>query len=197
MKIVNLTHGSSVYTSNAYLLTGTWNAIPDVNTLVDTGRDARIFEAIRNSPTGVGKRRLDQVILTHSHYDHASLATAIKKEFGSVVCGSSPNFEGIDRVLKDGEHIRVADLDAMVILTPGHSNDSLCLYCEGDGILFVGDSPIVIQTRDNTYEDAFLRSLERISALDVKAIYPGHGSPFLSDCNELISQSLANVSGKN
>lgn len=197
MKIVNLTQGSAVYTSNAYLLTGTWNAIPDVNTLIDTGRDEKIIRAIYNSPTGVGKRRLDQVILTHSHYDHASLATAIKKEFGSVVCGSSPNFEGIDRVFKDGEHIRVADLDAMVILTPGHSNDSLCLYCEGDGILFIGDSPIVIQTRDNTYEDAFLRSLERIAALDVKAIYPGHGSPFLSDCNELISQSLDNVSGKN
>ena len=197
MKIANLTHGSAVYTSNAYLLTGTWNAIPDVNTLVDTGRDTKIIEAIRNSPTGVGKRRLDQVILTHSHYDHASLASVIKKEFGPVVCGSSPNFEGVDRVLKDGERIRVADLDAVVIFTPGHSNDSLCLYCEGEGILFVGDSPIVIQTRDNTYEDAFIASLERIAALNVKAIYPGHGSPYLSGCNELISQSVANVSGKN
>lgn len=194
MKIANLTQGSSVYTSNAYLLTGTWNTIPDVNTLVDTGRDPKVIEAIRNSPTGVGKRRLDQVILTHSHYDHASMMMAIKKEFGPVVSGSSKNFEGIDRVLKDGERIRVADLDAVVIFTPGHSNDSLCLYCEGEGILFVGDTPVVIQTRDNTYEDAFLASLERIAALNVKAIYPGHGSPFLSNCNELISQSLANVS---
>ena len=42
MKIVNLTQGSAVYTSNAYLLTGTWNAIPDVNTLVDTGRDKKL-----------------------------------------------------------------------------------------------------------------------------------------------------------
>ncbi len=196
MKIVNLTLGSSVYTSNAYLLTGTWNAIPDVNTLVDTGRDPKVIEAIRNSATGVGKRRLEQVILTHSHYDHASMAMAVKKEFGPVVSGCSPNFEGIDRVLKDGERIRVADLDAVVIFTPGHSHDSLCLYCEGEGILFVGDTPVVIQTRDNTYEDAFIASLERIAALNIKAIYPGHGSPFLSNCNELISQSLANVSQK-
>jgi len=196
MKIANLTLGSAVYTSNAYLLTGTWNAIPDVNTLVDTGRDEKIIDAIRNSPTGVGKRRLDQVILTHSHYDHASLVPQIHKEFGSIVCGSSPNFEGINRVLKDGERIRVADLDAIVIFTPGHSNDSLCLYCEGDGILFIGDSPIIIQTRDNTYEEAFLKSLERIAALNVTAIYPGHGGPILSDCNELIHQSVANASGK-
>ena len=196
MKIANLTQGSAVYTSNAYLLTGTWNAIPDINTLIDTGRDPKVIDAIRNSPTGVGKRRLDQVILTHSHYDHASLVPVIKKEFGSVVCGCSPNFEGIDRVLKDGERIRVADLDAVVILTPGHSNDSLCLYCEGEGILFVGDTPVVIQTRDNTYEDAFLHSLERIAALNVTAIYSGHGRPILSQCNELIRQSLANVSAK-
>ncbi|MDO9324515.1 MAG: MBL fold metallo-hydrolase [Methanoregula sp.] len=196
MKIANLTQGSAVYTSNAYLLTGNWNAIPDVNTLIDTGRDIKIINAIWNSSTGVGKRRIDLVILTHTHYDHASMVPVIKKEFGPVVCGNSPNFEGIDRVLKDGERIRVADLDAEVIYTPGHSNDSLCLYCEGEGILFVGDTPIIIQTCDNTYEDAFLRSLEKIAALDVTAIYPGHGSPVLSHCNELIHQSLANVSKK-
>jgi glyoxylase-like metal-dependent hydrolase (beta-lactamase superfamily II) len=196
MKIANLTLGSNIYTSNAYLLTGTWNAIPDVNTLVDTGRDPKIIEAIHNYPTGVGKRRVDQVILTHSHYDHASMVQAIKKEFGPVVYGCSPNFEGTDRVLKDGDRIRVADLDAMVILTPGHSNDSLCLYCEREGILFIGDTPIIIRTRDNTYEDAFIDSLERIAALNVTAIYPGHGSPVLSRCNELIRQSLVNVSVK-
>jgi len=196
MKIANLTQGSAIYTSNAYLLTGTWNAIPDVNTLIDTGRDPKIINAIHNSPTGVGKRRLDLVILTHTHYDHASMVPEIHREFGPVVCGCSSNFEGIDRVLKDGEHIRVADLDAEVIYTPGHSNDSLCLYCEMEGILFVGDTPIIIQTRDNTYEDAFLASLERIVALNVTAIYPGHGRPILSHCNELIQQSLANVSAK-
>jgi len=196
MKIANLTQGSAVYTSNTYLLTGTWNAIPDVNTLIDTGRDPKIIETLWNSPTGVGKRRLDLVILTHSHYDHSSMTMAIKKEFGPVICGGSPNFEGMDRVLKDGERIRVADLDAIVILTPGHSNDSLCLYCEREGILFVGDTPVIIRTRDNTYEDAFLDSLERIAALNVTAIYPGHGSPTLEHCNELIRESLANVSGK-
>jgi len=194
MKIANLTFGSEVYTSNAYLLTGTWDTIPDVNTLIDTGRDPKIIDAIHSYHAGMGKRRLDQVILTHTHYDHASMVPAIKKEFKPVVCGSSPDFEGIDHVLRDGEHIRVADLDAEVIFTPGHSDDSLCLYCEGEGILFAGDTHVVIQTRDNTYDDAFRASLERIASLNVTAIYPGHGGPVLSNCNELIHQSLANVS---
>jgi glyoxylase-like metal-dependent hydrolase (beta-lactamase superfamily II) len=194
MKIANLTYGSEVYTSNAYLLTGTWNAISDVNTLVDTGRDAKIIDAIYCAPTGVGKRRLKQVILTHTHYDHVSMLPEIVKEFDPVVCGWSSNFEGITRVLKDGEHIWIADLDAEVIYTPGHSNDSLCLYCSREGILFSGDTEIILQTKGNTYEEGFIAALERIAALNVTAIYPGHGRPILSDCNKHIRQSLACVS---
>lgn len=190
MKIANLTQGSAVYTSNAYLLTGSWNAIPDINTLIDTGRDPAILDAIRNAPTGVGKRRIEQVILTHSHYDHSAMIPDIRKEFGPVICGCSGNFEGIDRILKDGDHLRVADRDALVIHIPGHSSDSLCLYCEGDGVLFSGDTPVIIHSRDSTYEEAFIDALDRIASLDVRAIYPGHGSPVLSRCNELIRQSL-------
>jgi glyoxylase-like metal-dependent hydrolase (beta-lactamase superfamily II) len=193
MKIVNLTQGSTVYTSNAYLLTGTWNAIPDVNTLIDTGRDQKVLEAIRNAPTGVGKRRLEQVILTHSHYDHVAMVSDIRDEFGSEICGYSKNFSDIDHILKDGERLQVADLEAVVIHIPGHSNDSLCIYCEGERILFTGDTPLIIHTQDNTYEDAFLVALEKIAALDVTAIYPGHGRPILSHCNEIINKSLANV----
>jgi glyoxylase-like metal-dependent hydrolase (beta-lactamase superfamily II) len=193
MKIVNLTQGSSIYTSNAYLLTGTWNAIPDVNTLIDTGRDPKIIQAIYNSPTGVGKRRLEQVILTHTHYDHATMVPEIQREFKARVYGCSANFENIDRVLRDGERIRVADLDAIVIRTPGHSNDSLCLYCEGEGILFSGDTEVIFKSRDNTYEEGFLAALERIARLDITAIYPGHGKPILSRCSELIRESLENA----
>lgn len=196
MKIANLTEGSQVYTSNAYLLTGSWNAIPDVNTLIDTGRDSRILEAIHNAPTGVGKRRLEQVILTHSHYDHVAMLSDIRREFGPVICGYSKNFSDIDRVLKDGERLRVADQEAVVIYTPGHSSDSLCLYCEEEGVLFTGDTPVIIRSQDNTYEDAFIQSLERLAALKITAIYPGHGRPVLSRCNELVRQSLANVRAK-
>jgi len=193
MKILNLTQGSAIYTSNAYLLTGTWNAIPDVNTLVDTGRDIKIIDAVYCAPTGVGKRRLGQVILTHTHYDHAAMVPAIVKEFAPVVCGCSANFEGISHVLRDGEHIRVADQDALVIYTPGHSNDSLCLYCIDDGVLFSGDTSLIVQVGDNSYEEGFIAALERISRLNVTAIYPGHGRPILQDCNLHLRQSLVHV----
>ena len=98
MKIINLTEKSSIYTSNVYLITGSWNTISDQNTLIDVGRDPAVIEEILNASTGVGKRRLDQVILTHSHYDHASLLPKIKENFGPVVIiwrGSTEFSEGV------------------------------------------------------------------------------------------------------
>ena len=49
MKIINLTEGSSIYTPNVYLVTGTWNALDDVNTLVDVGMDQAIVKRINES----------------------------------------------------------------------------------------------------------------------------------------------------
>ena len=85
MKIQNLTGNSSMYTSNVYLVTGTWNALADQNTLIDVGRDPSIIEVIQNAHSGVGKRKLDQVLLTHSHYDHASLLPQIIENFQPTI----------------------------------------------------------------------------------------------------------------
>ena len=48
MKIINLTEKSTVYTANVYFILGNWNALPDVNTLIDVGRDPQIIEKINN-----------------------------------------------------------------------------------------------------------------------------------------------------
>lgn len=56
MKVQNLTERSEIYTSNAYLITGTWNAIQDKNVIIDVGRDMSIIPKIESASTGVGKR---------------------------------------------------------------------------------------------------------------------------------------------
>ena len=80
-----------------------------------------------------------------------------------------------------------------MIYTPGHSDDSICLYCQADGVLFVGDTPVVIRSTDNTYEDRFVQALERLCQLDVKRIYFGHGDPILEDAWGVLQTSLLNV----
>lgn len=79
MKVDNLTTHSEVYTSNVYLLTGDWNMLSDLNTLIDVGEAPSIREKIDSASTAVGKLRIEQVILIHNHYDHASILPLIKK----------------------------------------------------------------------------------------------------------------------
>ena len=192
MKVLNLTADTKIYTSNVHLVLGTWNAIDDVNTLVDVGRDSMVIQKIRGTNTGVGKKKIDQVILTHSHYDHASLLPVIKDSFKPVVYAFSP-LPGVDHLVKHGDRLRMGDCTFEVLHTPGHSNDSICLYCEENHALFVGDSPVVIQTATGSYEKAFVDALRQICSRKVESIYFGHGAPTLTGGQRLLNESLRNV----
>ncbi|GAA5261565.1 MBL fold metallo-hydrolase [Methanocalculus sp. MC3] len=193
MKIINLTEDSQIYTSNVYLITGTWNALDDQNTLVDVGRDPSIIEKIQNARTGVGKRKLDQVILTHSHYDHASLSEQIKESFSPRIYAFSNSQKYVDTILRGGERLRIGDRLFEVIHTPGHTQDSICLYCDEDGVLFVGDTPVIIRVPGSTYDEKFVQALLSIAERDVRAIYFGHGRPMLENCNAVIRNSIMNM----
>lgn len=193
MKILNLTSDSKTYTSNVYLVTGTWNAIDDVNTLIDVGRDPFVIEKINNASTGVGKHRVERVILTHSHYDHASLLPQIREMFNPVVYAFSPFLDGVDNLLKDGEMVKAGDRMFEIIYTPGHSNDSICIYCEEDHVLFAGDTAVIITSTNGSYDEDFISALERLCRRDIRSIYFGHGKPLFDNCNERIRASLKMV----
>jgi len=193
MKILNLKSNNNIYSSNVYFVLGDSNAIDDVNTLVDVGRDPSIIERIEEASTGVGKQRVEQVVLTHSHYDHVSLLPQIRKRYNPKVCAYSASVDGVDRLLRDGETLKMGDEAFEVIYMPGHSNDSICLYCQNEGVLFVGDSHVVLISTSDNYEQGFVNALIRIAHKNVKAIYFGHGDPLLTDCNAKIRLSLKMV----
>lgn len=193
MRIYNLTgRQSKVYTSNVYLLLGDWSAIEDVNTLVDVGNDPEIVRQIQNAPTGVGKKAVEQVIFTHSHFDHTAFLPTIRELYNPVVYAYSA-FAGADRQVRDGQFLNCGNATLEVIYTPGHSDDSICLFCEANGALFVGDTPVVIHSLDNTYEPRFIRALERLCTRQVKSIYFGHGEPILENGQAVLWESLKNV----
>jgi glyoxylase-like metal-dependent hydrolase (beta-lactamase superfamily II) len=180
------------YTSNVYLVLGDWSALSDVNTLIDTGSDPAIIGRIACAPTGVGKRPVEQILLTHSHSDHTALLPLLRENYSPVVYAHSA-FAGADSVVYNGQIIRCGDGDFEVIHCPGHSNDSICLYCQANGTLFVGDTTVVIRNPDSTYENGFVAALERICGLDVQTIYFGHGPPLVSGAREVLKESLRNV----
>lgn len=195
MRITNLIENkSSIYSSNAYLVLGDHSAIEDVNTLIDVGNDLTVMEKILYAPTGVGKRAVEQVILTHTHFDHTGILPLIRESFRPIVYAFSPYFMP-DVILRGGETLRCGDRMFEVIHMPGHSDDSVCLYCPIDGVLFVGDTPVMIRTKDQTYEERFIRAFEKLCALDVRSIYFGHGEPIRQNTQSVLLASLENIRG--
>jgi len=197
MRIATLENSRQIYTSEVYLVLGGSSRLEDVNTLVDVGQDPAILASIERAPTGVGKWPVEQVVLTHSHSDHCALLPQVREAFHPKVFAFSPNIDGVDSLLRDGDTIRMGDEYFEVIHTPGHSSDSVCLYNRTEGVLFAGDTPLLIGSPDGTYEAGFLAALEKLCERDVRRIYFGHGAPLTERCNERLreSQMMATGSG--
>jgi glyoxylase-like metal-dependent hydrolase (beta-lactamase superfamily II) len=107
--------------------------------------------------------RAEGIVLTHSHADHSEGADDLAARLG-----------GVDVVVPaDGD--RVGPFS--VLGTPGHSADSVCLLY--GRVLFSGDTVLgagsVFVAPGEGSLSAYLASLERLLALDLEAICPGHG----------------------
>ena len=194
MKVIKLETNPDIYSSNVYLLLGDWNKIDDVNAIVDTGADDYILKHIDKVHTGVGKRRIENVLLTHSHFDHTGGLKSIKEAYDpKVYAFAGANAQNIDFYLKNNDEILLGDCSFQVIHTPGHSYDSMCLYCKQEGLLFSGDTSINIRTPGGSYTRDFVDVMERLASLNIKKIYPGHDDPMENSPHDVIKNSLANL----
>jgi glyoxylase-like metal-dependent hydrolase (beta-lactamase superfamily II) len=175
MKILNLSEDSKLYTSNVFFILGDWNTVNDINTLIDVGSDLQIISKIENIHTGLGKKKVDQVIITHSHSDHTAILLAIKEAFNPKIYGFNTHMQGIDNQLKDGDILMVADRFFEVYHITSHSYDSICLYCEEDAVLFAGDTNFPIEFENPMLEAENSYILSRLIGKPVRHIYNGHG----------------------
>lgn len=172
---------------------GSWSRIDDVNVLVDAGADPEVLRFLEAAPTGVGKRKLDLVVLTHRHYDHITMLPALKERFDPVVAAWGPATDGVDRSLVDGERLRFGDELFEVIHTPGHTDDSVCFYGTASHTLFVGDTPVIVNGTDGTYEPRFVDAMRRLATLPVACICFGHGERLTEGCERRLRESYENV----
>ncbi len=192
MKVTLFKKNPNVYSCNVYLVRGDWNAINDVNTLIDVGTDGFILEELSTMSTGVGKRRVEQVVLTHEHFDHSGGLSKVIAEFAPTVIAYSM-IQGVTDKAKDGKWIKVGDRDAQILHTPGHSNDSICIYVPDEAALFSGDTQLSIKTPGGTYSQEYLNVLQRLYRLKINAVYPGHDDPIFSGIREMLEETIENV----
>jgi glyoxylase-like metal-dependent hydrolase (beta-lactamase superfamily II) len=192
MRVIPLKRNPAVYSCHSYLVLGDWNKIDDVNTLIDPGIDDYVLDEIERLSTGFGKVPVEQVILTHNHFDHAAGALAVKKRYGARIFGFSPGAD-IDELLYNEQFLKVGDDFGEVLHTPGHSSDSVCLYLPKERVLFSGDTQVRIVNPGGVYTAAYLESLEKLETRRIAKIYAGHDDPVLNGAAEIIARTVASV----
>jgi len=83
------------------------------------------------------------------------------------------------RVLKDGDTIDLGGRNLRVLHTPGHSPGHMCFWEADRGYLFTGDLAYIgtlFANYPSTQPESYLQSLEKVSALPVKKVFPAHHS---------------------
>ncbi|HTY38687.1 MAG TPA: MBL fold metallo-hydrolase [Bacteroidota bacterium] len=194
MKVVRLRGRETVYSSNVYLVLGSWNKLDDVNTLVDVGPDGFVLSEVWSLSTGVGKVPVEQVVLTHSHSDHAGGVGTIKGALNPIVIAQT-KCPGVDRIVESGDIIRMGDREFEVLPVPDHSSDSVCLLCCEEGVVFTGDTTLSLHDSSESHSREFIAFLERLLTCRVRLIYPGHGAAIENGVEHMISESLRIAKG--
>ncbi len=192
MKVTLFKKDPNTYTCNVYLIRGDWNAISDVNTLIDVGTNGFIIDELQTISTGVGKRRVEQVILTHEHFDHTGGLKHIIELYKPKVYAFS-KITGVDEVLKNGMHLKVGDADAEIFHTPGHSHDSACIYLPEDKVLFSGDTALNIKSPGGSYTYEYVKVIERLLSKDIQTVYSGHDDPMTGNVKHILENTYQNI----
>lgn len=166
---------------------------------------------------GVSLSNTSLIIATHCHCDHIGGNAVIQKESGCDVVlhkigkhfidtrddwstwwkyyGQEAQFFSTGRALEDGDVIAAGPHEFEVLYTPGHSADGIVLYNRKEKILLSSDTlwendvaVMTIRVEGSRAVFSMIESLEKLEALDVKMVYPGHGSPF-TNAREAIAKS--------
>lgn len=115
--------------------------------------------------------------------------------------------ESVDVRVKPGEPVALGHLEFEGVHLPGHQADHLSYRTEiaGDRVLLAGDMgiesfrPIVLHDRlDDGYRDAFdafYGALDRMAALDVDLVYPGHG-PIHDDLRGAVDRDRSSLDNR-
>ena len=202
------------YDSNVYVVVG------EIPTIIDTGTGFYTGMILRTIQRIVKLNQIQQILLTHEHYDHVGGVQGIiqasdgrakifahkdivsklekgKSMFAEMLGGVMPKLK-VDVPLSNGEQLIIGDQPFEVLTTPGHSIGSLCFYSEKRQDLFSGDT-IFADGGFGRYDfpggdfNMLLNSIEQLALLDITNLYPGHGPIVEQHAKHHLLKTLHNI----
>lgn len=161
--------------------------------LLDTGEGEEAYLPLLSSVLASERCTVSKILLSHWHHDHVaglpSVLALLERDHPSTSSSSSgpqvlkfphEDDEAGWTPLRDGEEIRVEGARLRAIHTPGHTTDHLTFHSllpdDEDDVLFTGDH--VLGGSTSVFEDLgrYMASLQKLQALRVATLYPGHGA---------------------
>lgn len=166
--------------------------------LIDTGAGDAAYQRRLHQCLAAGRLgRITKVLITHGHSDHVGGLPAVRRLFPEAVVyrffPDGPYDPAVEPVM-DGSLVAYPGGYLRVVHTPGHARDHVCFVDDARGILFsgdhiVGEGTVFISPAGGGMR-AYMASLERLLALDLRAIFPAHG-PIIVPARPRIEEYLA------
>jgi hydroxyacylglutathione hydrolase len=122
------------------------------------------------------KAKVRYAVATHEHFDHTATLHDLAAKLGAPVVAHENSPIMPDKKVRDGDDLKLGGSTVRVLHTPGHTEDSICLY-DGRHVI-TGDTLFVgtIGRFDRESAEAIYNSIHGvILKLPPKTIlYPGH-----------------------
>lgn len=122
---------------------------------------------------------LKYVFDTHVHADHITAAGKLRELTGcTTLLGEETGAACVSKTVADGEKILIEGVEFTVLRTPGHTQDSYCLYTTG--MVFTGDTLFIRGTGRTDFQagnpvDQYHSIVDKLFTLPEETIvYPGH-----------------------
>ncbi len=178
--------------------------------IVDDGKGCFVVDPTSEPKrilNALGDRTPEAIVLTHFHFDHVGAAAELREATGATVIASkldAPIIDGskkmdkshhgfqhciVDRVVDEGDTVEVGGMKWQVLMTPGHTPGSMCLFLDPQFGADPSGAPVLV-SGDTLFNGAHGRtdfegsnpadmvvSLKRLAQLPEKTIVlPGHNS---------------------